>query len=289
MSTTSKVEDDDLFESATHVYEPHKAGLPPLKPYFREVWRRREFIVELSRSMMNAAQTRTFFGRMWLVLNPLLLSLVYFFLLRVLRGGELPPDTFARLTSGLFVFHFVSQALTGGSGSVVGGGRLIMNASFPRLMLPITAVRTAFFRFLPTLPVFYVIFLLSGLRPSWQQLFAIPALVSITMFAMGLAALLATVQVYFRDTSTFMPYLIRIWLYTSPVLWYYDAHHAEGWLRVMWLNPLYSMIGAWSDALVRCEIAPWTMWVVGLAWGVATLVLGCLFFMSREREFAVRL
>jgi len=31
----------DEYFGEHHVYEPHRAGLPPVVPYFREVWRRR--------------------------------------------------------------------------------------------------------------------------------------------------------------------------------------------------------------------------------------------------------
>ena len=34
--------------------------------------------------------------------------------------------------------------------------------------------------------------------------------------------LVAAAQVYFRDLSNFLPYVLRIWLYVSPVLYYAD-------------------------------------------------------------------
>ena len=38
---------EDEFTTQRHVYEPHRVGLPPLRPYVRELWRRREFAFEL--------------------------------------------------------------------------------------------------------------------------------------------------------------------------------------------------------------------------------------------------
>ena len=49
-------------------------GLPPLVPYFRELWHRRPFATEMSKATMRGANTSTFFGQAWLVLNPLLLA-----------------------------------------------------------------------------------------------------------------------------------------------------------------------------------------------------------------------
>ena len=41
------------FEPVYHFYGPHRAGLPPLIPYFRELWRRRAFAAEMSRADAN--------------------------------------------------------------------------------------------------------------------------------------------------------------------------------------------------------------------------------------------
>ena len=34
--------------------------------------------------------------------------------------------------------------------------------------------------------------------------------------------LVAALQVYFRDLKNFLPYVLRVWLYASPVLYYAD-------------------------------------------------------------------
>src|SRR4051812_35407274 len=36
------IPEENEFTSERHVYEPHKIGIPPLRPYVRELWRRRE-------------------------------------------------------------------------------------------------------------------------------------------------------------------------------------------------------------------------------------------------------
>ncbi|MDQ3677367.1 MAG: hypothetical protein M3401_11290, partial [Actinomycetota bacterium] len=83
---------DDGFTSERHVYRPHRAGLPPILPYVRAVWRRRQFTFELSRTTLRSSQFNTVFGQLWLVINPLLLAFVYFLLVEILsrRNGGAP-------------------------------------------------------------------------------------------------------------------------------------------------------------------------------------------------------
>ena len=129
---------------------PHTVGLPPLRSYLRELWRRREFAYELARTKLREQNFDTVFGQLWLVLNPLLLALVYFILVDILRASDSRnSEFFAHLVAGLFAFMFIHNAMTVGVRSVTKGGRLILNSAFPRALLPLSAVITAFMRFMP--------------------------------------------------------------------------------------------------------------------------------------------
>src|SRR3954470_3780969 len=203
-----------------HVYEAHRVGLPPLRQYLRDAWRRRQFARELSRTQLRAQHFNTALGQFWLVLNPLLLTLVYFVLVDILRRGTRGPDFFAHLMVGLFAFHFFSQAVQQGTKSVVGGGKLILNTAFPRVLLPLSSVRTAFVRFLPTLPIYAVVHVATGLPIRLELLWAIPIFALLTLFTAGMTMLLSAGQVYFRDIKSFLPYVMRVWMYASPVLYY---------------------------------------------------------------------
>src|SRR3712207_8797320 len=151
------------FNAKRHVYEPHRVGLPPLGQYLRDLWRRREFGAELSRTNLRAQHVNTVFGVLWLVINPLLLAAIYFVLVDILQRGSRNEDFFAHLVAGLFAYYFISQAARQSVRSVVSGGRLILNTAFPRVLLPLASVRTAFVRFLPPMALYAVLHLVTGL------------------------------------------------------------------------------------------------------------------------------
>jgi teichoic acid transport system permease protein len=279
---------EDEFTSTVHVYEPHRVGLPPLRSYFRELWRRRQFAFELSWSNLRAQHFNTALGQLWLVLNPLFLGFVYFALVTIVSGGRRGSEFLAHLMLGLFTFQIVSGSIRQGAKSVVGGGRLILNTAFPRALLPLSSVITAFVRFLPTLLVYAVIHAVAGLPVTPQILWAIPILAIIVVFASGMAMLVAAVQVYFRDLRQFLPYFLRIWTYSSPIL-YYASEVPDGLRPILYLNPLYPMLTSLSEA-VNLGHAPSPAFLAwSLAWAASALAVGAVFFISREREFAVRL
>jgi ABC-type polysaccharide/polyol phosphate export permease len=279
---------EDEFTAERHVYEPHPIGLPPLRPYFRALWQRRQFAFELARTNLRSDHFNTWFGQLWLILNPVLLALVYFTLVEIVRASSPGAQFLAHLMLCLFAFRLVSRSVSKGSRSVVGGGRLILNTAFPRTVLPLTAVMTSFMTFLPTLLVYAVVHGIAGLPLGTNLLWAIPIILIMVVFGAGAAMLAATAQVYFRDLANFLPYATRIWLYTSPILYYTDEV-PERLKPILQLNPLWPMLGSLSDAvnLGRAPSAGYLVW--SLAWALGTLLVGGLFFISREREFAVRL
>jgi teichoic acid transport system permease protein len=280
---------EDEFTGERHVFVPHSVGLPPMGSYVRELWRRREFAFELARTKLREQNFDTVFGQLWLVLNPLLLALVYFILVDILRASDSRnAEFFAHLVACLFAFMLIHNAMTVGVRSVTKGGRLILNSAFPRALLPLSAVITSFMRFLPTIIVYIPIHIASGLPLTSNVVWTLPIIVLFLLLACGLSMLVAAAQVYFRDLSNFLPYALRIWLYVSPVLYFAD----EVPDRYRWLldiNPMGGLLTAWSDVLIEGNPPGADAMLLGLAWGIGLFVAAGLFFLSREREFAVRL
>ena len=281
------------------VFEPHHSSLPPLKPYISEFWRRREFATELSKFSDKAEYLESKLGKVWLVLNPLFLAVIYFLLVTIIQGNSVQNNSFTILCHiliGLFTFYFAQNCILLGAQSITSGGRLILNQAFPRSLLPLSSAISAARQFLPTLPVYISIVIVGKLVLSdtelpgltWNYLLIPFVLILLIVTSFGLSLLFATMNVYFRDTTKLLSYIMRIWLYASPVLWQPDM--LTGWHRIiLYLNPLGPIISAnsriWIDGMT-----PTSSQLIGcLLWAFAAIFLGGYFFISRERDFAVRI
>src|SRR5262245_28456937 len=190
--------------------------------YLSLVWKRREFALELSRTTMRAKHFDTAFGQLWLLLNPLLLGAVYFLLIDLIRQHPRPISFFAHLLGGLFLYQVLQTGATEGANSVVRGGGLILNTAFPRTLLPLASMATSFKRFLPTMFVWLIIHFAAGGGVYIEWLWAPVIVVMVTVFSAGVAMFCGAAQVYFRDLSSFLPYLLRIWMYISPILYTWE-------------------------------------------------------------------
>jgi teichoic acid transport system permease protein len=274
-----------------HVFRSRRSGVPQLRRYIPELWERREFIMELARCTLRSQNYLNAFGQLWLVLNPLLLGCVYYVLADILSNGKHASNYFSMLLAGLFLYTFFSSILSQSAGSIIGSSRLVLNSRLPRLVLPITQIIIAFMRFLPTMIVFLVVHTLQRLHWGLVAFWAVPAFLEVAIFGAGLGFICATLQVYFRDFANFLPYVTRIWLFLSPVMWEAQTriygHSMES--HLLGLNPLTPMIGAWGDVLVY-NVSPNGLWLLeGAGWAVGAFVVGVLVFIRREREFSVRL
>jgi len=270
-----------------NVYEPFRAGLPPMRQYLRSLWSRRHFIAEFSRSELREQNYGSVFGQLWLVLNPLLLSGVYFLLIYII-GGASDANRYVHLTSSLFFFYLIANSLTGGVKSITAGQRLIMNTAFPRIMLPISASVIAIFKFIPTLIVFFVVRTIVGAPYSWQMLWALPIFLLGVFMGLGMAISISCTNVYFRDIASLLPYITRSLIYLSPIL--YEASALSEKMRTLEIaNPIFNLLDAWSQVMVYAQAPSSSSILISLAWAILIFLVGTYFFLSRERDFAVRL
>lgn len=280
---------DDEYSGTHHVYEPYRAGLPPsMRKYIRELWRRRDFLRELTRANIRADQLDTILGRLWSVVDPLLMGVVYFLLVLILARGSTIENYFVYLIAGLFIFDAFSSSVKRGAGSVMGAGKMVTNTSFPKAILPLASVRGAFAELWPAMFVLLIACLAFGIRPQWTWLLAIPVLLVLIVFSTGLALLVAAMQVYFRDTRSFLPFFLRLWFFATPVLWSADMlPESAEFLR--YVNPMFDFVSTWSYAIVYGQAPDPSVWFVMVGWALVSLLVGGYVFLSRERDFAVRI
>jgi teichoic acid transport system permease protein len=271
------------------VLRPFKAGVPGLAKYATDMAKRKEFVVELSRSERQEEQLDTFFGQMWSVISPLLSAGIFYLFIFVVQGQHQGKVFFLHLLAGIFVFELISTAASRGATAVVRAGSLITNTSFPRALLPLADSLTALRIFVPAMAV-YAGFHLIFLQPvSLATLQVIPAFLLIIIFVCGVTMFASTAQVYFRDTAALLPFLLRLMMFTAPVLFFPEQAKSiltGPFLAV--LNPIFCLIQIFSGSLVRGDTFDVWTWVIAISWSFGTFILGFLFLVSREGEFAAR-
>ncbi len=249
--------------------------------YFRSLWSRREFAWYLAMGNLKARNASTALGLLWWVINPFMLGLVYYLVFSVLFDTN---RDLSFLLSGMFVFHFTSQAMTGGANSILQNSKLLANIKFPRLILPISNLIEVGVGFLASLLVLYAVAIPGGQVHLNLNFFLILYILPIhLLFNLGLGALTARLAVPFRDINNIIPYFNRLWLYMSPIIWPIEIidQMSEPIQKVMLFNPMYSIIGVYRAALLGADLEPGLLLASGLA-ALAVGLLGVATFVKYE-------
>jgi teichoic acid transport system permease protein len=188
----------------------------------------------------------------------------------------------------MFVFHFTTKTMLGGARTILGNAKLMVNLRFPRLLLPIASIIEAGLGFIVSLLTFFVLILpIARIWPGADILWLIPIFVIQVVMNVGLTALTARLTVPMRDVGNLLPYITRLWLYLSPIIWPLDRlDGAPGWVNdLVRLNPMFYFLKVYRGGLTGSEF---TMTDLGIAAGFALTVaiVGITTFTRFEGRFA---
>lgn len=274
------------------IHEPQRHSLPPLQRYMTNLWSRRVFGIAMARASVRAAHLNTGLGQIWTVLNPMLLAGIYFLVFGLILGGRRGDPTYlAQLLGGLFLFYYTRNCIMGGSRSVTGQINLVTSTTIPRALLPLSAIVGATLTLGPMLLVYAMFHLLGGL-PISPALLVVPLLLLVqTVFNAGVGLGLAALTVMYRDITQGLPYVLRIWLYLSPVLYRVEdfvERIPAGWRWAIHINPLVSIMNTYQAVLLDGVLPRMADFLIMVAWSIIALVAGSYYFLTREREFAIR-
>ena len=254
--------------------------------YWRDVWQYRELMSFLAWRDIAVRYKQTAIGLAWAIIRPAL-TLVVFVMFRRLAGlshGRV-PDVLLVLAAVL-PWQFFSSALLETSNSLIGNTSLIAKVYFPRVIVPMAAVATAFTDFVVTLALLALLMAWYGVAPG-VELLALPLLIALTAaLALGLGLLLAALTVKYRDFRYAVPFLVQLWLFVSPVA-FETTQVPERWRAWYAFNPLAGIIDGFRWAILggQTAVAPVTL-VVSVIITVLCLLVGVWYFRRTERGFA---
>jgi ABC-2 type transport system permease protein len=168
-------------------------------------------------------------GYLWQLMRPLLLfGVLYLFFTQIAHvasvvgpdGKPLPGAKLygSQLLGSIVLFAFFAEATGGAIRSVLDSENLVRKIQFPRLVIPLSIVLLALFNLGLNLIVVLIFGLAEGVRPmlTWLELPLILGL--LIVFATGLAMLLSSLFIYFRDIQPIWEVVSQILFYASPVI-----------------------------------------------------------------------
>jgi ABC-2 type transport system permease protein len=176
-----------------------------------------------------------------------------------------------QLLGAIVLFTFLQEATIGAVRSVVDNEVLVRKIEFPRMVIPLAQVLLATFNLAGNLVVVLAFALLNGVDPmgSWIQ---VPVLIIFeAVLAAGLAMLLATAFVYFRDIQPIWEVVMQILFYASPVIITMatvagPTGLSHGLVRLYMMNPMAVILQQFKHGFVNHAAAGASYYAGGNEW-----------------------
>ncbi|HZO37360.1 MAG TPA: ABC transporter permease [Solirubrobacteraceae bacterium] len=183
-------------------------------------------------------------GYVWQLMRPLLLFGVLYMLFAVVLKLDDAPYYPEALLLGLVLFTFFADSTRGAVGSLVARESLVRKIEFPRLAVPLSVVLTALFNLgLNLLPVF-VFLLVDGGTPRWTWLELPFLILLLAALGTGLAMLLSSLFVRYRDIDPIWEIVMQLLFYASPIFYVIQTvqDHSESLAKAFMYSPFAAII-----------------------------------------------
>lgn len=206
------------------------------------------------RTEISVKYKNSFLGLMWSMLNPALNLAVYFFVFQIVLKNGIPKFVIF-LFAGLLVWNLFQTGVQTATSTVVANAGLVKKVSFPREILSLASVGSAFYFFAFQTLVMVIFMVVLHNAPAWNFLpLCLLALVAMLVFASAMGLLLSGINVYLRDTQHLVEVLMTAWFWACPIVYAYQQYIGDklgpkGLTWVYFLNPLTPLVLTFQRAL----------------------------------------
>ena len=235
-------------------------------------------------------------GYLWSLMRPLLLfGVLYVVFSEVVKFGDDIVNYPVLLLLNIVLYSFFSEATQNSVTSVVGRESLVRKMQFPRMVIPVSTVLTSTLNLATNLLAVLVFLLAYGIDPRWTWLLLPLLLIPLILLASGVAMLLSSLYVSYRDVAPIWAVLTTMLFYGTPVLYAIDTV-PEGFQRAVMCNPLAAILEqarAWvidPGARGAVDAIGGPGWfLIPLAVGIGICALGLWVFNREAPRIAERL
>src|SRR5581483_10061565 len=163
------------------------------------------------------------------LINPLMMIGVYTVAFGYILRSSIDHFVFYLMT-GILAWTFFINSLMMATSAIVDSGGLVKSIFFPRTILPAATVLFNFAQYALTVVVLMPLMMAWSHAPLTSALAAYPVFLLLQLlFTLGLALLVATWTVFFRDVRHFLEVVLGALMWITPIV--YETTQAPARLR----------------------------------------------------------
>ena len=255
----------------------------------------RILLKELTKTDFKLRYQGSVLGYLWALLRPLMMfAILYIVFAKLLKIGNDIPHYPVYLLCGTTMWSFFTECTSQGIQSIVVRGDLLRKISFPKYIVVVSATLTAVINMLINLMVIIIFALINGVTPSWNWLLAIPAIAELYLLSLGIAFLLGSINVKYRDITSIWDVIVQALFYAVPIIYPISMVATSSILaaKVILLNPIAQAIQDIRFNLITDQtITTWNylnspLVIIPIIFVIVMLITGAIIFRRKSKFFA---
>jgi ABC-2 type transport system permease protein len=195
----------------------------------------------------------TVLGYLWSLIRPLaLFGVLLFVFTQIFKVGSQLHNYPVLLLLGIVQFTFFQEATSNAITSVVSQEGIVRKTQFPRLVIPLSTVLTAFFNFCLNLIVVFAFILAWGVDPALTWLLYPVGLAALFVLTTAISMGFSVLFVRFRDVAIIWVVGAQMLFYATPILYPLGekgiAENNPSLEKLLMINPLgviFEQIRVW--------------------------------------------
>lgn len=251
----------------------------------KDIYAYRDMIGSLVRRELRGRYKGSVLGFLWTYINPLCQVVVYSVVFSVIFRVEI-EKFYLYLIIGMMPWTFFNTSVQGGATCIRAQADMVKKIYFPREVIPISYVTSAFVNMLFSFIIVFLAVLTSGYGFYWKGIVFLPVIMLFEYFlALGIAFAVSAATVYFRDLEQIISVVMMAWIYITPIM-YNIEYVPEQYRFLIVMNPMTPIVEVYHQILYY-RMMPTVNYLL-LAGGTSCIVLGvgALLFAAMERNFA---
>lgn len=234
-------------------------------------------------------------GHLWSILKPIMLfTVMYMVFVRFMRFGADVPHFAVALLLGMVMWTFFQETTSMGLTSIVSRGDLLRKLHFPNEIIVVSISINALINFFINLLVVTAFALLNGVRFTPMLLVAPLIMIELYLFSLGVAFILATLFVKFRDISPIWEVCMQAGLYATPIIYPLSmvSNSNPQIAKIMMLNPMAQIIQDMRYIMITdqtpviSQMMSLKFAVIPYLLSVIVFVIGYYVFKHNSKKFA---
>lgn len=262
----------------------------PGRYFARNLLNRRNLLFQLVQRDFRARFVGSVGGWLWNLIHPLVLLLSWTFVFQWCLGMTLDPGEVTQnysffLFTGFLPWLLFSETLQRSSTSLLENANLITKTVFPSEVVPIAVFLSSLLNHLLALAIALAAIFLWGHFVPTHVLLLPYYMLCLGLLGVGLGWIVASLQVYLRDTAQILSVVLTLWMWTTPIF-ISEKKYPPQLHFVLAINPLAYIVRAYRTQLLSQTYPP--MHELALVAGIALVVflIGGLFFRHLKSGFA---